>query len=202
MIFRRLTSPATQSSSTRATRTTSSSLCSPVRSSWVAPPLTAARTWSQSWVPVTSSARWLSSILHPVRPTLWLSLRLAWLPSSTSPSSVQQLDPTISDQVIKTLLAACATLTRHWLTWSSPTFPAASLRHYWTWLIASPATDGVLVAHELTQEELAQLVGASRETVNKALPSSFPRLIRLEARALSFSTCPACASVPAKAFLR
>jgi CRP/FNR family transcriptional regulator len=28
---------------------------------------------------------------------------------------------------------------------------------------------GVLVAHELTQEELAQLVGASRETVNKAL---------------------------------
>jgi CRP/FNR family cyclic AMP-dependent transcriptional regulator len=32
-----------------------------------------------------------------------------------------------------------------------------------------PATDGVLVAHELTQEELAQLVGASRETVNKAL---------------------------------
>lgn len=28
---------------------------------------------------------------------------------------------------------------------------------------------GVLVSHELTQEELAQLVGASRETVNKAL---------------------------------
>ena len=28
---------------------------------------------------------------------------------------------------------------------------------------------GVLVAHDLTQEELAQLVGASRETVNKAL---------------------------------
>lgn len=28
---------------------------------------------------------------------------------------------------------------------------------------------GLLVAHELTQEELAQLVGASRETVNKAL---------------------------------
>jgi CRP/FNR family cyclic AMP-dependent transcriptional regulator len=29
--------------------------------------------------------------------------------------------------------------------------------------------DGILVAHDLTQEELAQLVGASRETVNKAL---------------------------------
>jgi CRP/FNR family transcriptional regulator, cyclic AMP receptor protein len=29
--------------------------------------------------------------------------------------------------------------------------------------------DGTLVSHDLTQEELAQLVGASRETVNKAL---------------------------------
>lgn len=29
--------------------------------------------------------------------------------------------------------------------------------------------DGILVKHDLTQEELAQLVGASRETVNKAL---------------------------------
>jgi CRP/FNR family transcriptional regulator, cyclic AMP receptor protein len=28
---------------------------------------------------------------------------------------------------------------------------------------------GLLVNHDLTQEELAQLVGASRETVNKAL---------------------------------
>jgi len=32
-----------------------------------------------------------------------------------------------------------------------------------------PAEQGTLVAHDLTQEELAQLVGASRETVNKAL---------------------------------
>ena len=30
-------------------------------------------------------------------------------------------------------------------------------------------TDGLRVKHDLTQEELAQLVGASRETVNKAL---------------------------------
>jgi CRP/FNR family transcriptional regulator, cyclic AMP receptor protein len=29
--------------------------------------------------------------------------------------------------------------------------------------------DGLLLQHDLTQEELAQLVGASRETVNKAL---------------------------------
>ena len=32
-----------------------------------------------------------------------------------------------------------------------------------------PSADGVVVHHDLTQEELAQLVGASRETVNKAL---------------------------------
>jgi CRP/FNR family cyclic AMP-dependent transcriptional regulator len=33
----------------------------------------------------------------------------------------------------------------------------------------SRETDGLRVKHDLTQEELAQLVGASRETVNKAL---------------------------------
>ena len=44
---------------------------------------------------------------------------------------------------------------------------------------------GVLVAHDLTQEELAQLVGASRETVNKALADFASRgWIRLEARAV------------------
>jgi CRP/FNR family cyclic AMP-dependent transcriptional regulator len=44
---------------------------------------------------------------------------------------------------------------------------------------------GVLVAHELTQEELAQLVGASRETVNKALADFASRgWLRLEARAV------------------
>lgn len=32
-----------------------------------------------------------------------------------------------------------------------------------------PFRDGLLVPHDLTQEELAQLVGSSRETVNKAL---------------------------------
>jgi CRP/FNR family transcriptional regulator, cyclic AMP receptor protein len=32
-----------------------------------------------------------------------------------------------------------------------------------------PQEDGIQVNHDLTQEELAQLVGASRETVNKAL---------------------------------
>jgi CRP/FNR family transcriptional regulator, cyclic AMP receptor protein len=47
------------------------------------------------------------------------------------------------------------------------------------------ADDGVLVAHELTQEELAQLVGASRETVNKALADFAGRgWLRLEARAV------------------
>lgn len=44
---------------------------------------------------------------------------------------------------------------------------------------------GVLVAHDLTQEELAQLVGASRETVNKALADFAARgWLQLEARAV------------------
>lgn len=44
---------------------------------------------------------------------------------------------------------------------------------------------GVRVNHDLTQEELAQLVGASRETVNKALADFATRgWIRLEARAV------------------
>ena len=48
-----------------------------------------------------------------------------------------------------------------------------------------PAEDGVLVHHDLTQEELAQLVGASRETVNKALADFASRgWIKLEARAV------------------
>jgi CRP/FNR family cyclic AMP-dependent transcriptional regulator len=48
-----------------------------------------------------------------------------------------------------------------------------------------PSEDGVHVAHELTQEELAQLVGASRETVNKALADFAGRgWLRLGARAV------------------
>lgn len=48
-----------------------------------------------------------------------------------------------------------------------------------------PASDGILVPHDLTQEELAQLVGASRETVNKALADFAERgWIRLEGRSV------------------
>ncbi|WP_144856703.1 Crp/Fnr family transcriptional regulator [Marihabitans asiaticum] len=48
-----------------------------------------------------------------------------------------------------------------------------------------PVEEGVMVAHDLTQEELAQLVGASRETVNKALADFATRgWLRLEARAV------------------
>lgn len=48
-----------------------------------------------------------------------------------------------------------------------------------------PVDNGVMVAHDLTQEELAQLVGASRETVNKALADFASRgWLRLEARAV------------------
>jgi len=47
------------------------------------------------------------------------------------------------------------------------------------------AEDGLRVTHDLTQEELAQLVGASRETVNKALADFASRgWLRLEARAV------------------
>jgi CRP-like cAMP-binding protein len=44
-------------------------------------------------------------------------------------------------------------------------------------------SEGLLVTHDMTQEELAQLVGASRETVNKALADFTQRgWIRLESR--------------------
>ena len=47
------------------------------------------------------------------------------------------------------------------------------------------AEDGLRVTHDLTQEELAQLVGASRETVNKALADFAGRgFLRLEGRAV------------------
>jgi len=43
--------------------------------------------------------------------------------------------------------------------------------------------EGLMVTHDMTQEELAQLVGASRETVNKALADFAQRgWIRLETR--------------------
>jgi CRP/FNR family cyclic AMP-dependent transcriptional regulator len=46
-------------------------------------------------------------------------------------------------------------------------------------------TEGLYVNHDLTQEELAQLVGASRETVNKALADFAGRnWIRLDGRAV------------------
>ncbi|GAA2237081.1 Crp/Fnr family transcriptional regulator [Rarobacter faecitabidus] len=48
-----------------------------------------------------------------------------------------------------------------------------------------PVSDGIRVTHELTQEELAQLVGASRETVNKALADFTTRKwIRRDGRTL------------------
>lgn len=48
-----------------------------------------------------------------------------------------------------------------------------------------PSDEGVRVMHDLTQEELAQLVGASRETVNKALADFAARdWLRLESRSV------------------
>jgi CRP/FNR family transcriptional regulator len=49
----------------------------------------------------------------------------------------------------------------------------------------SPEADGTRVRHDLTQEELAQLVGASRETVNKALSEFAHRgWLRIEGRSV------------------
>ena len=46
--------------------------------------------------------------------------------------------------------------------------------------------DGLRVRHDLTQEELAQLVGASRETVNKALADFASRgWLRVDSRAVT-----------------
>jgi CRP/FNR family cyclic AMP-dependent transcriptional regulator len=50
----------------------------------------------------------------------------------------------------------------------------------------SEEPDGLRVHHDLTQEELAQLVGASRETVNKALADFATRgWVRVDSRALT-----------------
>ncbi len=50
----------------------------------------------------------------------------------------------------------------------------------------TPEGDGVRVHHDLTQEELAQLVGASRETVNKALADFAARgWMRVDSRAVT-----------------
>jgi CRP-like cAMP-binding protein len=59
---------------------------------------------------------------------------------------------------------------------------------------AAPADDGVHVHHDLTQEELAQLVGASRETVNKALADFASRgWLRLEPRSVVIHDVERCA---------
>ncbi|WP_124039981.1 Crp/Fnr family transcriptional regulator [Neoactinobaculum massilliense] len=51
--------------------------------------------------------------------------------------------------------------------------------------------EGIYVAHDLTQEELAHLVGASRETVNKSLADFGQRgWIRLEGRAVLLLDVP------------
>ncbi len=56
---------------------------------------------------------------------------------------------------------------------------------------SEPVPDGLRVTHDLTQEELAQLVGASRETVNKALSDFAARgWIRREGRAVVLLDVP------------
>lgn len=68
-------------------------------------------TWSQSWSRYDVFGE-MKSLRSFTRSTNAVSLRLAGC-HQTGIANVQQLDPTISDQVI---VAACATLTRRWLT--------------------------------------------------------------------------------------
>ena len=72
-------------------------------------------------------------------------------------------------------------------TWSSPTCPGRVAKALLDLAdrFGRTADDGVHVHHDLTQEELAQLVGASRETVNKALADFASRgWLRLEPRSV------------------
>lgn len=51
-----------------------------------------------------------------------------------------------------------------------------------------PSPEGLVVTHDLTQEELAQLVGASRETVNKALGDFSARgWVKLESKSVTIT---------------
>ena len=55
-----------------------------------------------------------------------------------------------------------------------------------SYAFGSVEPEGTRVHHDLTQEELAQLVGASRETVNKALADFASRgWVRVDSRALT-----------------
>jgi CRP-like cAMP-binding protein len=54
------------------------------------------------------------------------------------------------------------------------------------WKFGEDTPNGMVVNHELTQEELAQLVGASRETVNKALADFAQRgWVKIEQRSVT-----------------
>ena len=83
--------------------------------------------------------------------------------------------------------AGCAAPTTWSPTWSSPTCPGRVAKALLDLAdrFGRTADDGVHVHHDLTQEELAQLVGASRETVNKALADFASRgWLRLEPRSV------------------
>ena len=95
--------------------------------------------------------------------------------------------PEVAGHLLRRWPSGCAAPTRPSPTSSSPTSPAGSPRRCSTWppLRRARSTTACCVAHDLTQEELAQLVGASRETVNKALADFASRgWLRLEARAV------------------
>ncbi len=84
--------------------------------------------------------------------------------------------------------SGCGGPTRRWPTWSSPTYPGRVAKALLDLgeRFGTQTDEGIRVTHDLTQEELAQLVGASRETVNKALSDFVSRgWIRLEGRTVT-----------------
>ena len=110
-------------------------------------------------------------------------------PGARGADGVADRPPRGRPGVVRELAAPAAPRQRRaWPIWSSPTSRVASPSSCWSspQRFGDRREDGIHVHHDLTQEELAQLVGASRETVNKALADFAARgWIRLEPRSVT-----------------
>ena len=148
-------------------------------------PRTAGRTCSACWARARCSASCRCSTPGPARPARSRSPKHASPGSATTTCGRgSPATPRSRSTCCARSPSGCAVPTTSWPTWSSPTCPAGSPRRCSTWPSgsASRPTSGLHVHHDLTQEELAQLVGASRETVNKALADFAQRgWLRIEA---------------------
>jgi len=85
--------------------------------------------------------------------------------------------PDVSMHMLQALARRLRRPTTSWPIWSSPTCRDGWPRTCSTWRPGSANRNATAARpHDLTQEELAQLVGASRETVNKPWRTSPPGL--------------------------